>query len=244
MIDPLLRTNGARTPLWGLGSTIAWSVLIALTFVSLQFATLFAFAAAGYVVDSADYDGTLVACASLTTGIVCTALIIGIVRLKKGSSVADYLRVRAVSAGTLFKWLAVTFALIAIADFITVSTGRPIVPEFMQQAYATADPLWLFWIALVVAAPLFEEVFFRGFLFAGLASSALKPAGAIIVTAVVWAVIHLQYDTYEIGLIVCLGLALGAARVATDSLVVPFVMHATMNLVATIETAVTTNLVW
>lgn len=232
-----LETNGARTPLWGPGATIAWSALIALTFVSLQFATLFAFAAAGYVVDSSEYDGTLIACASLATGIVCTALVVGIVRLKRGASITGYLRVGPVAAGTLFKWLAVTFALIAIADFITVSTGRPIVPEFMQEAYATAEPLWLFWIALVVAAPLFEEVFFRGFLFTGLASSALRPAGAIIVTALVWAVIHVQYDTYEIGLIVCLGLALGAARVATDSLIVPFVMHGTINFVATVETA-------
>ena len=243
MIEPLPQTNGARTPLWGLGATIAWSALIALTFVSLQFGTLFAFAAAGYPVESGAYDGALIACASLATGIVCTALVVGIVKLKRGSSITGYLRVKPVPAGTLFKWLAVTFALIAIADFITVFTGRPIVPEFMQKAYATADPLWVFWIALVVAAPLFEEVFFRGFLFAGLASSAVRPAGAIIVTALVWAVIHLQYDTYEIGLIVCFGLALGAARVATDSLIVPFVMHATMNLVATIETAVTTNLV-
>lgn len=237
MIDPPLRTNGARAPLWGPGATIGWSALIALTFVSLQFAVLFAFAAAGYVVDSAEHDGTLIACALLVTGIVCTALIVGIVKLKRGSRVADYLRVKPVSAGTLFKWLAVTLALIAVADFITVSTGRPVVPEFMQKAYATADPPWLFWIALVIAAPLFEEVFFRGFLFSGLASSALRPAGAIVVTAAVWAVIHLQYDAYEIGLIFCLGLVLGAARLATGSLVAPLVMHATMNFVATVQAA-------
>ena len=237
MVEPLLRTNGASTALWGPGATIAWSLLVASAFVSLQFAALFGLAAAGYAADPAGYDGTLLACASLLTGILCTALIVGIVKLKRGSSVADYLRVKTVPAGTLFKWLAFTLALIAVADFITVSTGRPIVPEFMQKAYATADPRWLFWIALVIAAPLFEEMLFRGFLFSGLASSALRPAGAIVVTAAVWAVIHLQYDAYEIGLIFCLGLVLAAARLATGSLVAPLVMHATMNFVATVQAA-------
>lgn len=237
MVEPLLRTNGASTPLWGPGATIAWSLLVVCAFVSLQFAALFGLAAVGYVADPDGYDGTLLACASLVTGILCTALIVGIVKLKRGSSVADYLRLKPVSAGTLFKWLALTFALIAVADFITVSTGRPVVPEFMQKAYATADPPWLFWIALVIAAPLFEEVFFRGFLFSGLASSVLRPAGAIVLTAAVWAVIHLQYDAYEIGLIFCLGLVLGAARLATGSLAAPLVMHATMNFVATVQAA-------
>jgi uncharacterized protein len=111
------------------------------------------------------------------------------------------------------------------------------VPEFMREAYATAEPLWLFWIALVVAAPLFEEVFFRGFLFSGLESSALGPAGAIVVTGAVWAAIHFQYDAFDMTLILCLGLVLGVARLSTRSLLVPFVMHATMNLVATAETA-------
>jgi membrane protease YdiL (CAAX protease family) len=236
MIHPVPQTSDAR-PHWGFWPTIGWSLLIALAFVLVQFATLFGLAAAGHVAGASEYNGTLIAYASAATGMICTALVVGIVRLKKRASAADYLRLVPVPAGTLFKWLAVTFALIAIADFVTVSTGRPIVPEFMQKAYATAQPLWLFWIALIVAAPLFEEVFFRGFIFSGLESSALGGVGAVVVTAAVWGVMHLQYDAYEMTVILCLGLALGVARLTTGSLFVPFVMHATMNFVATVETA-------
>ena len=222
-------------PYWGPAATIGWSLFIAAVFVSLQFATLFGFAAAGHAPESA--SGTLIAYASIASGIGCTALVFGIVKLKRGSSAIDYLRLNPVSAGTLFRWLAITVALIAVADFITVSIGRPLVPEFMQKAYATADSPAFLWIALVVAAPLFEEVFFRGFLFTGLESTVLGPAGAILVTAAVWACIHLQYDAYEMALILCLGVVLGLARLATRSLYVPFAMHATMNFVATFETA-------
>jgi membrane protease YdiL (CAAX protease family) len=234
MTEPLSQTSAARAPHWGLWATIGWSLAIAAVFVSLQFAVLIGLTIAGYDVDPA--SGTLLAYASLATGLVCPALIVGIVKLKKGSSVRDYLRFNPVSGRTLFRWIAVTVALIALADLVIVSMGRPLVPEFMRQAYATADSIALFWIALVIAAPIFEEMFFRGFLFTGLESSALGAAGAVLVTAAVWAAIHLQYDTFDMGLILCLGVVLGVARLATRSLFVTVAMHATMNFVATVET--------
>jgi membrane protease YdiL (CAAX protease family) len=56
------------------------------------------------------------------------------------------------------------------------------------------------------------------------------------VTAVLWAVIHVQYDAYEMSIIVCMGLLLGAARLKTQCLFVPLAMHATMNIIAIVET--------
>jgi len=41
---------------------------------------------------------------------------------------------------------------------------------------------------------LFEELFFRGFLFRGLSSSFMGPVGAVLVTSALWALIHTQYD--------------------------------------------------
>lgn len=89
----------------------------------------------------------------------------------------------------------------------------------------------------MVAAPLFEEAFFRGFLFSGLARSKLGPTGTIIVTAALWAVIHFQYGAYEVAQIFVLGLLLGVARHRTNSLIVPFVIHAAINLAANIQVA-------
>ena len=96
----------------------------------------------------------------------------------------------------------------------------------------------MIWVAVIIAAPLFEETFFRGFLFKGFESSFMGPIGAVLVTAGLWAVIHLQYDAYGMASIFLFGLLLGAARVFTASLLVPLGLHAAASLVATIEVAI------
>ena len=59
--------------------------------------------------------------------------------------------------------------------------------------------------------------------------SFLKPLGAVVVTSVLWALLHLQYDVYGIFTILLVGLLLGAARIRTRSLVVPLALHALNN---------------
>jgi membrane protease YdiL (CAAX protease family) len=50
-----------------------------------------------------------------------------------------------------------------------------------------------------------------------------------------WAAIHLQYDMFQIGILLAFGLFLGAARAKTESTLVPIAIHALMNLIATVE---------
>lgn len=107
----------------------------------------------------------------------------------------------------------------------------------MQSAYASADPVWLIWLAVTAGAPLFEETFVRGFLFKGLESS-IRPAGTIAVTAALWAAAHMQYDLFQIGTLFIAGLLLGLARARTNSVLAPLAMHALMNLVACAEAAI------
>ena len=91
---------------------------------------------------------------------------------------------------------------------------------------------------MIVAAPLFEEIFFRGFLFQGIRHSKLGAVGAIVITAAVWAMIHMQYNAFQMSLIFLGGLLLGTARLKTDSIQPTIVMHVLWNIIALIETAV------
>ena len=175
--------------------------------------------------------------ATLATAFVCVPLVVGIAKLKKNSDLRDYLALQPVSARSLMRWLGMLAVLIVLADGLTVLLGRPIVPEFMSAAYGSARPAWLLWLALVLAAPLFEEIFFRGFLLKGFASSVVGPAGAVALTSALWAVIHTQYDFYGMGTIFVLGVLFALARLLTRSLVVPLTLHAVTNLVATAEAA-------
>jgi membrane protease YdiL (CAAX protease family) len=51
----------------------------------------------------------------------------------------------------------------------------------------------------------------------------------------IWAAVHHQYDLYGIATIFVIGLLLGTARMKTDSVYPGIVMHALMNLIATIQ---------
>ena len=227
---------------WGFWGTLAWGAVVAASFVALQIVTLLALAelpdhGSAQEVTRLAEDGTLFAAATFVTTAVCCPLILGIIKLKKNSRIREYLAWRAVAPGTALRWFGALAIVLAASDLLTVSLGRPIVPESMSALYASANPKWMFWVALVVGAPLFEELFFRGFLFKGLEASFLDAAGTIVITAGAWAVIHLQYDSYGIATVFVLGLLLGAARAYGGTLLLPLGMHSVANLVAGIETA-------
>jgi len=129
-------------------------------------------------------------------------------------------------------------ALMLVQDGVTVALGRPIVPEFMVHTYRTAGFLPLLLVALLVAAPLVEETFFRGFLLKGLAESRAGPAVAVVLASALWAVIHLQYDWFGVTAIFVAGLLLGTVRLWTGSTWLAVLLHALMNATATVQTVV------
>ncbi len=231
---------------WKLAGTILWGIAIAFIFVVVQAVTALAIGLGGEqnlteqelldLMASANQNGVLLSIATFSSTVICCALIAGVIKLKRGSDLADYLALRPVSLKTLLRWLGLMAIFIAVTDLASFILGRPIVPDFMKTVYASANPVWLIWIALVIAAPIFEEAFFRGFLFKGFSASFMGPIGAIALTAGLWALIHTQYDLYGIGTIFCLGLLIGLARLRTGSLWVPMAMHAMTNFVSTVET--------
>ncbi len=87
-------------------------------------------------------------------------------------------------------------------------TGHDIVPAAVVDAYKTSRAsghILTLGFALVVIAPPMEELLFRGFLFRGYAASRLGVTGAILLTSVIWASMHIQYDAFYIVQIVVLG---------------------------------------
>lgn len=155
--------------------------------------------------------------------------------LRKGISISGYLRLKHVAAKETFRWCAALLVLGILSDGLTWRLGRPIVPDVMVATYKTAWFPPVLWLAVVVLAPLNEEIFFRGFLFAGIRASPIGGWGAILSTSFLWAVIHVQYDWYGMANIFAVGLLLGYARMKTDSLVPTILMHALMNLAAMIQ---------
>ena len=103
--------------------------------------------------------------------------------------------------------------------------------EFM--ALMLAKPHWLMLVATIVLAPLMEEALFRGYLFRAIDNTWLGATGAILLTSIVFTLVHAaQYNLYGMLQIFSLALLLGVARQRTDSLLVPMLIHATQNTLA------------
>jgi membrane protease YdiL (CAAX protease family) len=187
---------------------------------------------------SLQFDGRLISLCSFATVLVCVPAIIGIVKLKRDSRIRDYLGLTLPSARQFWGWSLVTVAVCLLTDAVFSLFHQAAVSEFMLKTYASTSPRWVLWLALAVAAPVFEEICFRGFIFKGLAASRLHWYGATLITAVLWTSIHLQYDLYGMATIFVLGLVLGTARAMTNSTVLTMLLHCLINLLATVETAI------
>lgn len=230
---------------WGLAATLGFSALILAAFVLVQVLVVTGFVlfaearapelkAAEYY-GNFRYNGLLLAVSTFVTTPVCLGLIALLIRWRRGWSWRDYLALQPVAVRTVWRWVGLAALLVAAAEGVTWLGGRPVVPEFMIEAYRSATWVPLFWAAIVVVGPLFEELFFRGFLFAGLQHSRLGARGAVLVTALLWSVIHTQYDLFEMAVIFAGGVLLGIARWRTGSTVTTLVLHMFWNLVATVE---------
>ena len=147
-------------------------------------------------------------------------------------SIRDYLGVRATHLGffplAAMLGMAVQVPANAIYDLIVKRwpTGQPR-EEMLQEELAGGVPKRiLFFVILVLAGPLIEEIFFRGALFRPLRRR--YPAlGVVLATSTYFAFAHLEWQiVLPIALV---GLSLGLLRSASGSLLPSFVMHGIFN---------------
>ncbi|MEN6625206.1 MAG: CPBP family intramembrane glutamic endopeptidase [Candidatus Sumerlaeia bacterium] len=241
MVENGTYRTGTRGP-WGIGPTAFISLLIMLAYLGVQNLTAALFVAgfgmaAGHAVGVnelfAHYGGLFQALALLAAVPAGVWLILYFIHKNGGPPAGWYLGVRAFSLQQLFLWLAVLVVMILVSDLITNMLGRRLEPNIMIHLVRTAVAAPLLWAAMIVAAPIFEELLFRGFLFRGIEFSRLGPDGAIILTAIGWALVHSQqYDSYEIATLFAMGMMLGYARARSGSIVLTILLHAANNLVA------------
>jgi uncharacterized protein len=152
---------------------------------------------------------------------------------------ADYLALRWPSWTDLAIGIVAMIVLVMGWELLSRAVGREIPPGFMGEVLnsARADgSLWLLVIAFVVAAPLSEEFFARGFLYRGWSESFLGAPGAIMLSSLVWTALHLQYDWFILGEVFSIGLLLGSLRYRFNSTWLTVIVHGLNNLAVVIQT--------
>ncbi|MCY4545141.1 MAG: type II CAAX endopeptidase family protein [Gemmatimonadetes bacterium] len=215
--------------------TLVSTALILGAYLVLQIAaTVAAMAILG--LDPAARMGDLVALGVIFSAVPCTFLVLHALGLARGVDPKSWLALVPVRPAALLGWLVFAVLLLQLADLVTVELGRSPVPPVMETIMETTRYTTLLWVALVIAAPVFEEALFRGFMFEGLRRTRIGAWGTIAVTTLLWTLLHVgQYDQYFLVLIALIGILLGFARERTGSLYVPLAIHAVNNLLSTLQ---------
>jgi membrane protease YdiL (CAAX protease family) len=229
---------------WGFWATVGWALLIAVGWVFAQVVAVVVYVLwhihrnGGNLPSTSQLttSGLLLSLATILSAPVGIGLAVFFAWLRKTLPLREYFALRWPGAKASALWILAFLAFLVLSDLVTRSLGKPIVPDVMLEIYRNAGIIPLLWLAIVVAGPLAEETVFRGFIFAGLQAGRLGAPGTILCTSAAWSVLHIQYDAYGILLIFITGIFLGVVRWKTRSLPFCFLLHATMNLGASLET--------
>jgi uncharacterized protein len=230
---------------WGFWATAAWTALGAFIEVIVSIVLLAIFLVPEAMRNPAAFEssesleklvenGLLLSISTIVMTPIALAYLFPVIRWR-GWRMSEYLALTRPTSRQTLRWLAVIAAYMVITDTVTSFLGRDIVPPFMVNAYRTAWSVPLLVFAVVLIAPFYEEIVFRGFMYRGIAGSRLGPAGAILISTVLWSLLHVQYDWYGISQIAVGGVLLGLARHRTGSVVTPMLMHLLINAGATVE---------
>ena len=180
------------------------------------------------------YHGATVGAAALI-GMPVALLVLWLATRIARRSFASYLALRWPSLREIGFAFGATAALVTVLATVAWLFGYPISPEFATTSVRTARDsglLWLLLLGFCIGAPIAEEFMFRGFLFRGWSASFLGPIGAIVLSAIVFALIHQQYEWFYIACIAAVGLLFGYLRYRSDSTWLTVITHGTYNLLA------------
>jgi uncharacterized protein len=241
-------TTPERKPIWGGWPTIGLGAAILAIYLFAQTIVTIAFVIGKIISSSGNIDpqsilnlasnGDVITLATICSTVFGTAFILLFVKIRKGPPIRDYLGLTRLSKKVLLISLAVIIALMVISFMLDQFMSTTQDSAFLIDAYKTSTWPVLLWISVVVFAPVFEEGFFRGFIFVGLQQTRLGAAGTIAITAAAWALLHLQYSLYGMATILVLGVVFGMVRYKSNSLWSTILLHALWNLIAMIGTAI------
>ena len=156
-----------------------------------------------------------------------------------GDSAAHYLGFIAPRRSDVVVGILSVVAFIALGDAVSWLIGQDIVTPFQSDIYRTAAAAgWLpvLWLVVVVVTPIGEEALFRGFLFRGWLREPRDAWPVIVISALLFAAVHVQYDFLVIAQVFVFGLLLGFFRWASGSIILTMLMHALVNFEGMLET--------
>jgi hypothetical protein len=171
------------------------------------------------------YGVALIVASPLTIAVLWIAIRIA------GRDFTEYLALNWPSSGELLHALAITPILLLAESLVVSVVGAD---KTWLDPFVNAGRAGGFLILLIdgcIAGPVMEEFVVRGFVFRGWSQSFLGPVGSIVVTSVLWAMLHTQYDWFGRFWIFVTGLVFGHFRWRSNSTWLTVMVHSAINIV-------------
>jgi len=185
--------------------------------------------------ETIETDAFLISLSAIGSAIIVVPLVLLIAKFKRGSNLQEYFGFYKISWKTFASWMGILVLLLVFETFFLGALGVEETPSFMMNIeFPTIYSMWILVFAVVFMAPLIEEVVFRGFLLKGFSKSFIGVSGAVVITSALWAMMHMQYEKEYVLVIFVVGIVFGIARIHTNSILTPMIMHFFMNLIASV----------
>ena len=231
--------------IWGFWGTLLWGVVIGVILFLGQLIPLVIYmkiigetiTIKNFILFSqkVETDALLLSMTVIGSAFIVVPLVFGIAKLKRGSVLKEYFDLRAYSWKTFWTWMGILVLLLIFEGYAIKAMGAKEIPNFMMNIeFPTRLSMYLLAFSVMFIAPLIEELVFRGFLLKGFSKTFMGAGGAVVVTSLLWAMMHVQYEFAYVAVIFMIGLVFGYARIQTKSLFVPMTMHLVMNGVASL----------
>jgi hypothetical protein len=245
-LPPTIETPKQNARLWGGWPTVGLGVAILAIYFIAQAAVAIAFffssgATKSQSVLNLSTNGNLISIATIVSAIFGMGFIILFIKIRKGAGFRDYLELKSIPKKTVLILLAVIIGLTLLSWILNQVSHSPQDTTFDVNAYEATTWPALLWVAVVIFAPLFEENFFRGFIFVGLKQTSIGAVGTIALTSLAWALLHMEYDIYGMATILVLGITFGIVRLKTGSLWSTLFLHSAWNIIAMVSIVMNVN---
>lgn len=184
--------------------------------------------------DDITTNGLLVSISGFITVVFTWFFIVKHITANLSVTLKNYLAFLPIKLFPLIIWIFITLSFVILYSSIANYFNFSIKSNFLNDLYSSTDYGWVVIIFTVFGAPFIEETIYRGYMYAGFVKS-VGVIKTIFLTSLIWAILHLQYDFYQILNVFIFGLILGCSRYKTNSIIMPLILHIMLNALAVIE---------
>jgi membrane protease YdiL (CAAX protease family) len=154
--------------------------------------------------------------------LVVIAVIVFVARARD-ISFRDHLGFRFPSWDNALLWLLLFIGLVVVEEVLWKTLGLPQPEPWGSKYPGVVKALRVF--AMIVLAPVSEELLFRGMFYYTISKTALTEVGAVVTTSAAFAALHYQSGIRGLLFVLVDGLFFGTVRYSTGSTVLTTVLH-------------------